>query len=312
MKIITLVPVKNEAWILPHSLKNYSTFSDHIIVADQSSTDGTQDICKQFEKVTLIQNPFTGHTNQIRWLLLDEARKLPGNNLIIYLDADELLSPACIQEMQEKVREEGTGIKAEWVQLFPTYSSYRIDGVWEHNYKEFAFLDDRILDYDRTTITNDHSNRIPTLDKVISVGTPILHLQYLAKSRCEVKQVFYMCTDFMKGKSARRVNHYYSVAKFGDTTKTAHTPNEWLLDIKLPSLEIFNETDTIKIAAVYDLFKEKGVLFFEGLDIWHVKEFYDFFKKETGRNPQVKKYPDAIIFLNTIKNRLKNAILASS
>jgi GTP:adenosylcobinamide-phosphate guanylyltransferase len=76
MKIIIASPVKNEEWILPSTLKNFSSFADHIILADQKSTDKTREICARFEKVTVIDNPFKGYTNEIRWMLLDEARKI--------------------------------------------------------------------------------------------------------------------------------------------------------------------------------------------------------------------------------------------
>src|SRR5437773_8466501 len=51
MKTIALVPVRNDAWILEHSLACWSAFCDAIIVSDQDSTDGSRDIYKRFPKV---------------------------------------------------------------------------------------------------------------------------------------------------------------------------------------------------------------------------------------------------------------------
>src|SRR5204862_1611085 len=47
MKVIALVPVRNESWILEHSLACWSAFCDVIIVSDQESTDGSRDIYRR-------------------------------------------------------------------------------------------------------------------------------------------------------------------------------------------------------------------------------------------------------------------------
>jgi hypothetical protein len=51
MKIIALMPVRNEAWVLPHSLACLSAFCDVILVNDQSSEDESREICRRFPKV---------------------------------------------------------------------------------------------------------------------------------------------------------------------------------------------------------------------------------------------------------------------
>jgi glycosyltransferase involved in cell wall biosynthesis len=310
MKIITLVPVKNEAWVLPYSLKNFSSFSDHVIVADQNSTDNTLEVCKNFKKVTVIKNTYQGHTNQIRWDLLDAARAIDsGNNLIIYLDADELLSPAVVRNLSDSSHKPGTAFCSPWLQLFNSYTTYRVDGVWKNNYKQFAFIDDRKLNYDHTHITNDHSNRIPELSKIIPIETPILHLQFLAKRRCEIKQAFYMCNDLLQGKNPRKINNQYSVAKFLPSITTGTIHESWRYGIEMPPFSIFESEDKIKKEELMKLFEIKGVAFFEPLDIWHIENLAETFIKKEGRIPIVKTFPKIIIKLNTIKNTLKYGIL---
>lgn len=312
MKIITLVPVKNEAWILPYSLKNFSSFSDYVIVADQNSTDETLAICETFEKVRVIKNPYIAHTNQIRWLLLDEARKIEGNNLIIYLDADELLSPCAINDIMKRYRYKSVacGFSAQWIQLVNSYDEYRIDGVWKNSNKQFAFIDDREIDYDRRVVTNDHSNRIPPITEIITMASPILHLQYLARKRSEIKQVFYMCAELLQGISPRRINNRYSVARLSSTIKIAHAHTSWYSGITLPPFEIFESEDTIKKNQIYELLRTRGVLFFEPLDIWREADIRKFFLEKTGRIPRIKTFPEIIVIFNDMKNKIKNAILA--
>lgn len=312
MKVITLTPVKNEAWILPYSLKNFSSFSDHIIIADQQSSDETINICKTFEKVRVINNPYTKHTNQIRWLLLDEARKIKGNNLIIYLDADEFLSQETILELKKisLLYPQGTQFSANWIQLLHSLTTYRVDGVWKKaNHKNFAFLDDRKLDYNRAIITNDHSNRIPDGNTIIPLNLPIIHVQYLAEKKCELKQILYRCNELLHGRDARRINYRYAVSDFSKKTATENVKPSWISGIEFPSSEIFDEDDFIKKEQIYRLFQNKGVLSFEDLDIWNNDEFRQYFIDCIGRPPVSKHYPKIIRVANDLKNFIKNAIL---
>src|SRR4249919_1285552 len=97
MKIIALVPVRNEAWVLDHSLTCWSGFCDVVIVNDQKSTDETREICRRFPKVVLLESAPADTVarlpQQARWRLLDAARNYDGNNLLWCTDADELVSP---------------------------------------------------------------------------------------------------------------------------------------------------------------------------------------------------------------------------
>src|SRR5690606_14698200 len=114
-----------------------SKWADYIIIADQNSTDRSIEICKQFKKVSIIKNEESGHSNKVRWLLLEEARKIEGNNLIFCIDADEVLSPNLIPLIEKISIERGLGVSfsLKWIQLWKKDSQYRDDGVWHENYK---------------------------------------------------------------------------------------------------------------------------------------------------------------------------------
>ena len=90
-KLICLTPVRNEAWILRAFLESTSQWADHIIVVDQKSIDGSREILKKFEKVILIENDSSEYDESVRQkLLINEARKIEGKNILIALDADEM------------------------------------------------------------------------------------------------------------------------------------------------------------------------------------------------------------------------------
>jgi glycosyltransferase involved in cell wall biosynthesis len=94
MKIIVLTPVRNEEWILDQFLQTCSMFADHIIIADQNSTDRSVEIASKYEKVIIIHNDnlnFNEAERQI--LLIEKARELFGlGNFLLALDADEIIA----------------------------------------------------------------------------------------------------------------------------------------------------------------------------------------------------------------------------
>ncbi|MFV8377895.1 glycosyltransferase family 2 protein [Flavobacterium sp. LB3R33] len=69
-------------------------FADEIIVVDSFSTDKTEAICKSFEKVKFIQKTFENYSSQ-RNFAISQTK----NDWILFLDADERLSPALKNEI---------------------------------------------------------------------------------------------------------------------------------------------------------------------------------------------------------------------
>ena len=86
-KIVVVTPVKNEEWLLERFLAVTSRFADHIIVADQQSTDASRSICARFPKVHLVSNDSLAYDEAHRQkLLLTEARRLsPGKELNLHI-----------------------------------------------------------------------------------------------------------------------------------------------------------------------------------------------------------------------------------
>ena len=91
--MVVLTPVRNEAWILRTFLEATSLWADHIIIADQMSTDGSREIAREYPKVTLIDNDRPEmHQAATRRLLFEAAKKIPGDKVVFTLDADEFLA----------------------------------------------------------------------------------------------------------------------------------------------------------------------------------------------------------------------------
>lgn len=314
MKTIILVPVKNEAWILRSSLSNFSSFADYIIVADQRSTDGSREICAEFPKVSVIDNPNEGHSNKVRWMLLDEARKIPGNNLIVCIDADEMLSPEAAQKMlsfSEKNSGSGRTIAFQlpWIQLWKSAENHRVDSVWKDNSKTIAFLDDRKIGYEQTITINDHTARVPQTDIVETISEfPLLHLQFMAWEQTQIKQAWYRCSELVAGgKSPQRINYAYEASLDGPHVVLEPTPPEWLTGIPIPVISGMDISRSWQYQQILEWFEKYGAAFFERLEIWHIPRLRDIFMKSAGRVPKPKRYSRMLRLLSRIRRAIRKA-----
>lgn len=308
MFVITLIPVRNEAWVMDWCLKRASEFSDYIIVADQQSTDSTREICARYPKVRLIENPFEGHSNKVRWLLLEEARKISGNNLILCIDADETLIPSHVEALKEKIAQgeltEGHFISFDWIQLWNGKEYQRTDGVWNNNKKIAGFIDDRKLEYNKTIVINDHTARAPITphSPLYDSQSPLLHLQFLYPEESLIKQIWYRCSEFVKNPGrVKKINLTYSVTKTDDLKLDA-VPPDWIQKLDLPSRPVSNW----RKEQILQWFNQYGIEFFEPLDIWYLPEFKEMFVQKMHREPRIKTYPLILIKINILKNKIKS------
>lgn len=299
MKIIALMPVKNEEWIIDHTLSALSQFCDHIVVADQFSTDRTREICKNYSKVIIINNNSTsGHSNRIRWELLDVARNFDGNNLILCVDADEIIPPklflGALPSLCEK-KNEGKWVEFHWVQLWKSIRFYRNDdSIWSDIWKPVGWIDDRKLAYENKVVINDHTLRIPgkeTNPKIRLDTTPLLHFQWVPWEKVQVKQAWYRCSELIKSpKTPYIINEKYKHSLDDDSERLSPVPKQWLDGLNL--------SDSIKLTEpgwqynqVEEWFRKFGIDFFEPLQIWHIEAFHKQFVKTEGREPIAKTEP---------------------
>jgi glycosyltransferase involved in cell wall biosynthesis len=97
LPVSVCIPVRNEALNLPGCLASLKEFDD-IVVVDSGSTDGTAAIADQ-SGATVLQFRWNGEFPKKRnWALRHHAFAHPW---ILFLDADERVNPAFVQELRE-------------------------------------------------------------------------------------------------------------------------------------------------------------------------------------------------------------------
>jgi glycosyltransferase involved in cell wall biosynthesis len=312
MKTIVLIPTKNEEWILENTLKNITPHVDHVIIADQQSTDRTREICASFDNVIVIDNPHIGHSNKVRWLLIEEARKLGAHNLIICIDADEVICPKGITLMRTFAKTKsavpGDVFKLRWVQLYKSTDRYMEEGAWKNNYKNIAFIDNPgVNEYKKDVVINDHTSRVPdtNIRSTVLIDSPLLHFLFVAWKRNQIKQAWYRCNELVAGqRNAKRINNMYRVTLIPEHVRTYPINPLWVEGLDLPK-HLENITSDWHESEIKNLFQKHGIEFFEDLQIWHIPELKEMFIKEIGRNPQSKTFPRWLVVLNEVRHTIK-------
>jgi hypothetical protein len=294
MKTIGLVPVRNEAWILPHTLACLTGFCDVVIVSDQDSDDDSREICRRFPNVVVLESRVRGVCEQARWELLDAARDHEGHNLWWWNDADELVSPSLARTFFEQhggAVEPGSAIECCFYHLWGRVDRYRADSsAYRPQWKQMAIVDDRRIDYDRSIGLPLHQPRVAVGGGGTSIraeAVPVFHLQWLMQSRNQMKQAWYRCREWMDGaKTAAAINQLYSDTLPEPRVRTAHVPAEWAERITFPDIAAVDREPSWQERDILDWFDGRTPQFFEPLEIWHILRLREAFERRTGRRPR--------------------------
>lgn len=284
MKKILVMPVKNEEWIIEKTLSCASLWADHIIVADQNSTDNTREICAMFPKVKIIENKAEFHSSNVRKILLDAAREFDGFNAIFSFDADEVPTSHIFSFELDKVLKAlapGTAIEMQWLNLWRSCDKYRDDAsVWSNSWKQFGFIDNRVMQYDNLNVINDHTSRVPseaTKNNSRLQFPKVLHYQFVDFERVMSKQAYNRIIEFVQRPrnfiESLKINLKYFPTKDEQDINLKEVPQEWVDVYSLNKINFCNlQKEALTWFDLASLKKIKifGLREFSSIDIWDI------------------------------------------
>ena len=308
MKIIALLPFRNEEWCLPSYLHNTTKIVDEIIAIDDGSIDNSVKIledagAKVYSSEKLIKFNSGWSEGSIRAELLKLGREAGGTHFVC-LDADETFTNPLVENFQELIPQlqPGEKMSLQWLALWKSYSSYRHDAtVWSNNWKDFVVYDDPSLSYNH----NQHMHVGRTPASVSDVNNEswrrlenehgaVMHFQFSAYNNFQLKQCWLRCSELIQEpNNSQGINIKYSITLLEQNVGLEEMPKSWYDGIVLPKVENFDpewkDSSFVRadlLPGIYKYFEDYGVEFFENLNIWHVPQLRNYFMKQTGRMPR--------------------------
>jgi len=128
--------------------------------------------------------------------------------------------------------------------------------------------------------------------------------------RNQMKQAWYRCIDFMDRRmSAAEVNAFYSITLPEWYVRTEDLPVAWRADVTLPDAGV-DQQPAWQEAEILGWFTERGVEFFEPLEIWHVPSLRREFQRRAGRSPRPDRSyrPPRLVRAQRVGRRVFNAV----
>ena len=307
MKVVALLPFKNEEWVLNSYLHTVTKICDEIIAIDDESIDNSAQILRDAgAKVYSSTNLKTFNSGwsegSIRAELLKLGRESNGTHFVC-LDADETFTNPLIENFSELIPQlkPGEKMSLQWLALWKSHTHYRHDStVWSNNWKDFIVHDDSSLSYNHKQ--HMHLGRTPASPLEVNNESwrrlenehgAVMHFQFSAYNNFQLKQSWLRCSELIQEPhNIHAINSKYSITLLEHNVGLAEMPNSWYDGIPLPKAEIFdsewNESSFVRadlLPGIYKYFEDYGVQFFEPLNIWHVPQLKNYFIKETGRIP---------------------------
>ena len=281
-KIVVITPVRNEAWVLEAFLTCTSSWADHIIIADQCSTDGSREIALRFPKVTLLTNPFSEWVEfECRRQLLEAATKIAGDKIIFALDADEFLSVGfdCTDGWRKMMESRPNEIfYFRWLNLYDDFNTVATGTGCAEWVAHFAADVDIVEEYRKRERHAVHCQRVPCLEVERCRYTEIddirfVHLAKLNHRRTCNKLDFYQVVNIDKNPDKSNPVAMYRSYNEYDPATLLHLDSPvplYCLNSELDCRDMVKESDYGQhfVDEMVAIFQREGCKKFNALCIW--------------------------------------------
>lgn len=299
MKLVGMMPVRNESWCLGLTARAALMWCDELVILDHASTDGTQDILSDLRGEfgdSERDYPYDGrvtwiHEQDGKWdemrhrqRLLQAAQCRKATHLAI-IDADEIVSGNLIDQPRPAIRDyieaiEGRMFDPPLYNLRGGIDRYHANGLWGNRTVSLAFKDDPALHWAGDTFhrREPQGKRLHSFNPIPQGGGGVMHLWGASERRLLAKHAMYKVTERLRWphKNVHDIDFMYSQCvkgglrenpvdwKYTDVPESWWAPYEGLLRYLDVDAEPWQETEVKRLIA------EHGREKFSGLDLFGV------------------------------------------
>ncbi len=289
MKIVAILPVRNEAWCLGLTARAILKWVDELVILDHCSTDGSDEIVYEISSesgriVRMFEFDPTWEEMRHRQRLLDFARERDATHVVI-LDADEILTGNLLPDLRARVEQATQPMS---VLQLPGYNlrggihQYHSTGIWAQRWFTVAFKDHPCAGWSGDRL--HHREPFPayhTFQPIMQGGGGVLHLWGASERRLAAKSALYKVNERLRwpAKSVREIDSYYNFAMhasaskgtaFTDQWKFANVPAAWWKGYEDLMQYLDVDAEPWQEAECRKLVKEYGRNHFAGLDLFGV------------------------------------------
>ncbi len=238
MKIVAIMPVRNEAWCLSLTARAILKWVDELVILDHYSTDASREIEDQIAEefcgrvFVFIDLDPVWREMEHRQRLLNNARGLSATHVVI-LDADEILTGNLLPDIRARIEQATQPMS---VLQLPGYNlrggihQYHSTGIWAQRWFSVAFKDHPCAGWSGDRL--HHREPFPayhTFQPIMQGGGGVLHLWGASERRLAAKQALYKVTERIRwpAKSVREIDNYYNLGMYSAASKGTGFTDQW-------------------------------------------------------------------------------------
>lgn len=241
MKLIGLLCVRNEDWVLGLSLRAALQWCDEVVIYQHACTDGSADVIANAGNVTGV-TAIIGHDPawdemRHRQAMLELARHRSATHCAI-IDADEVLTGNLLGTIRQQAEQMQPGgiLQIPMRNMYGSINEYRCDqSIWGNTVTSIVFGDRPDLNW-QAAGGYHHHHREPYGANVALRIYPqqleggVMHLQFASRRRLLAKHALYKMDEVIRWPGRRHVyevDREYSQAPNWDGAQLLPVPESW-------------------------------------------------------------------------------------
>lgn len=287
MKLVGIMPVRNEAWCIGLTARAALLWCDELIVYLHACADSSaaivRDIAIESGNIVSVQNPMEIWDEMAhRQAMLNYARACGATHVAI-VDADEILTGNLLPDSPSALASQPSRSQILTLPLYNLRGSltrYHADGLWGNRIVSVAFEDSPDLYWrgDRFHHREPMGRRLTPWSPVKQGEGGIMHLWGASERRLIAKHALYKITERLRfpDKRIEEINFTYSMFRTGSPRENAaawrfsETPESWWKPYEHLMRHLDLDAEPWQEQAVRDAVALHGHAQFAGLDLFGI------------------------------------------